>query len=82
MNTPLIECRQLSHRFPLRSHPLAPAHRWLEVVRDVHLAIHAGETVGLVGESGCGKSTLSRLLCGLLRPTTGSILYRGVKLTL
>ena len=38
---------------------------------DIHLEIHAGERVALVGANGSGKSTLLRLLHGLLAPTQG-----------
>jgi energy-coupling factor transport system ATP-binding protein len=44
-----------------------------DVVRDVDLALTAGERVALVGTNGSGKSTLGRLLVGLLRPRRGEV---------
>ncbi len=51
--------------------------RMLRAVDGVDLAIHAGETLGVVGESGCGKSTLSRAVLNLLPPTTGNVTFLG-----
>ncbi|MAM83395.1 MAG: microcin ABC transporter ATP-binding protein [Acidobacteria bacterium] len=46
------------------------------------LKIREGEVIGIVGESGSGKSTLARLLIGLDRPTTGSVMLEGHELSL
>ena len=52
-----------------------------KAVDDVDLNIYKGETLGLVGESGSGKSTLGKALIKLIKPTTGSILYKGQEIT-
>ncbi|SMC71290.1 ATP-binding cassette domain-containing protein [Rhizobium sp. RU36D] len=47
------------------------------VLRDIDLAVAAGDNLGIVGESGSGKTTLLKLLLGLERPTVGRISFRG-----
>ena len=43
----------------------------------VSLAIPPGEVFGFLGPNGAGKSTTIRMLCGLLRPTSGSAQVAG-----
>jgi len=49
-------------------------------VNDLNLQVHAGEMVGLVGPDGAGKTTAIRLMCGLLKPTSGTIRLAGYDL--
>ena len=46
-------------------------------LKDVNLTIHDGEFIGLIGHTGSGKSTLTQHLNGLLKATSGDILYNG-----
>jgi len=46
-------------------------------VDSIALEVHAGEFFGFLGPNGAGKSTTIKMLCGLLRPTAGSIRVAG-----
>jgi branched-chain amino acid transport system ATP-binding protein len=48
------------------------------VLRGVSLAVQAGEVVSLLGRNGMGKTTTVRAIMGLLRPSRGTITFRGV----
>jgi branched-chain amino acid transport system ATP-binding protein len=63
---PAIEARQLSAGYG----PIA-------VIRDVDLAVHAGELVALLGANGAGKSTMLLTLAGALTPSRGEIRFLG-----
>ncbi len=47
--------------------------RRIRILGPIDLDVRKGEFLALVGPSGCGKSTLLRLVCGVLRPTLGTI---------
>jgi peptide/nickel transport system ATP-binding protein len=49
----------------------------VSAVADVSFTIPAGSTFGLVGESGCGKTTVGRLIVGLEKPSSGSLVLGG-----
>ena len=49
-------------------------------VRDISFEVHRGEVFGLLGSNGAGKSTTIKMLCGLLKPTRGSVSVAGVDL--
>jgi len=49
----------------------------VRAVSELSFEIHQGEVFGLIGPNGAGKSTTIRMLLGLIRPSSGSILFRG-----
>lgn len=49
----------------------------MTTLSEVSLTLDAGQTLAVVGESGAGKSTLIAAILGLLRPSSGSITWRG-----
>lgn len=77
---PLLEVENLSKAFGGRSKFLKQTPS-VYAVNGVDLTLHAGETLGIVGESGCGKSTLSRMLAGVIDPTAGRFVLKGQDLT-
>jgi ABC-type glutathione transport system ATPase component len=58
-------------------HPSPPVH----ALRGVSFDVEHGERFGIVGESGCGKSTLLRIIAGLDRATSGTVMVEGSDIT-
>jgi len=50
-------------------------HHW--VLRNVSFRVHRGETVGIIGRNGAGKTTLLQIICGITKPTQGSVKVTG-----
>jgi ABC-2 type transport system ATP-binding protein len=56
---------------------LHKSYRGQEALAGVDLQIGTGELVGLLGPNGAGKSTLTKIACGLVRPSGGSVEVLG-----
>lgn len=48
-----------------------------KVLNAIDLDVHRGETLAVIGPSGTGKSTIMKVLTGLLKPTSGSVVIEG-----
>jgi ABC-type branched-subunit amino acid transport system ATPase component len=49
----------------------------VKAVDNLDLQVERGEIVGLIGPNGSGKSTLVNLVCGVLKPTSGEVIFEG-----
>jgi energy-coupling factor transport system ATP-binding protein len=67
-----VEARGLRYRHPGQTHDLFVELDW---------TVSEGECQALVGSNGAGKTTLTRLLRGLLRPSSGSVRVGGVEVS-
>ncbi|HKV72806.1 MAG TPA: ABC transporter ATP-binding protein [Gemmatimonadales bacterium] len=64
----------------LRVSGLTRLYDQLVAVEDLSFSVASGEVLGLVGPNGAGKTTTLRSLCGVIRPTRGTIEIGGVDL--
>lgn len=65
----LVETREMSLVFGRQT-----------ILDRISISIPRGQTVAIIGESGCGKTMLLKSLVGLLKPTSGQILFDGIEL--
>ncbi len=86
MSSPRIDAQHLGKVYRMYRRPTDRLREWIGggvrhqefwALRDVDLAVGAGEAIGIIGENGAGKSTLLALLTGTAQPTTGAVQVRG-----
>ena len=53
----------------------------ITAARDINITVHEGEIVGVIGSNGAGKTTFINMVTGYLKPTTGTITFRGKDIT-
>lgn len=70
MNAPIVQLRGIH-----------AGYGTIEVLHGVDLTVNTGEVVALLGPNGAGKSTTIKVLCGLLKPTSGHIVVAGREVT-
>lgn len=67
----LVEMRNIVKTFP-----------GVKALTDVHLTLHSGQVLGLLGENGAGKSTLMNVLGGVFKPDNGTVRIDGEEVQL
>lgn len=83
-----ISARNLTKTYRLFGHPgerikqffslgIKKYHQEFTALKDVSFDIKKGETIGIIGRNGSGKSTLLQLICGILKPTVGTVQVNG-----
>lgn len=65
---PVLSCQNITARYKGTN---------FDVLHNVSVELHPGQTLAIVGESGSGKSTLARVITGLLPPSSGKIDFAG-----
>jgi ATP-binding cassette subfamily B protein len=63
-----LSTHKVSFTYPAATRP---------ALADISLTVHAGEVIALVGANGSGKTTLAKVLTGLYRPDTGTLMWDG-----
>jgi energy-coupling factor transport system ATP-binding protein len=66
-NEPVVTFRDVSYSY----------NSGRKVLRDINFEIRRGERIAIIGRNGAGKSTAAKLLCGIIRPDTGTITLEG-----
>lgn len=83
-----ISVRNLTKKYRIFGHPgerikqaltlgRVRFHREFTALQDISFEIKKGETIGIIGRNGSGKSTLLQLICGILKPTSGTVQVNG-----
>ena len=61
----LLQAKNLSHKFDY------------ELFKNINLSLHKKESIAIIGMSGSGKSTLLNIISSLLKPSTGSVVFKS-----
>jgi len=81
MNDLLLEVKGLKKHFHNSGGLLGKRAERIKALDGVSFQVYKGDAFGLVGESGCGKSTLGKTILGIYRPTEGTVIFKGRKIS-
>ncbi|MGH8672577.1 MAG: dipeptide ABC transporter ATP-binding protein [Burkholderiales bacterium] len=77
----ILSVADLKVHFPIHAGVFKRVVGYVHAVDGVTLAIPAGRTLAVVGESGCGKTTVGKSILQLIRPSAGTVRFKGQELT-
>lgn len=69
--SPILQVVNVSHSYVTKKGAV------LEVLKNMSFDLRYGEFLGVVGQSGSGKTTLLKIMAGLIKPSSGTVLYKG-----
>lgn len=73
MTQPIVEVKHVKKSYKKRK-----TKEYITAVDDISFTVNKGEILGLLGPNGAGKTTTIKMICGLVRPDSGSILINGI----
>ncbi len=65
----------------LETRELAKSFGAVVAAKDINVDIHAAEVVGVIGSNGAGKTTFINMVTGYMKPTTGTVRFKGRDIT-
>lgn len=76
----LLRVEEVNHTYLKRNNWLSKSNYKINALVQCNFSLYAGQSLGIAGESGCGKTTLAKVICGLIRPDSGHVWYKGIDL--
>jgi ABC-2 type transport system ATP-binding protein len=75
-----LVCYVVSYCQMLEVRSLTKCYSSVPALDDVSFTVRPGQVLGYLGPNGSGKSTTVKIITGLLQPTSGSVLFKGVRI--
>lgn len=78
---PIIEFKDVNLQYKIKGNIFTKG-KYYDALQSINLKIYPGEVIGIIGKNGSGKSSLLKILSGVIQPTSGEIINRGVSTSL